>query len=116
VQKEILESNQSPKLRVYALWVPFSGGTRDAAVLSQQVLPDPRVVHYWDESALSSSWFADNVDHSLAPAWDVYYLYGPDARWASAPGPLVSSGGTVIGKGSALRHDTIRLLADSGTS
>jgi hypothetical protein len=29
--------------------------------------------------------------------WDAYFLYGPDARWDRQPGPLVSTGGSVIG-------------------
>jgi hypothetical protein len=103
VQREILEADRSADLAVYAVWVPFLGGTRSAANLSQQVLPDPRVVHFWDASALTSDWFAQNVEHSPGPAWDVYYLYGPGARWSDVPGPLVSSGGTIIGRGSELK-------------
>jgi hypothetical protein len=67
--------------RDYAVWVPFLAGTQQAADVSQRVLPDPRVDHYWDGEAATSDWFAENVEHSFAPAWDVYYLYGPDASW-----------------------------------
>ena len=94
---------------MYAVWVPFLAGTRQAADVSQRVLPDARVVHYWDGAAATSDWFAQNVDHSAAPAWDAYYLYGPAATWSDVPGPLVSSGGTIIGSTSQL-HDTIAPL------
>lgn len=40
--------------------------------MSRRVLPDPRVVQFWDGSALTSEWFAKNVEHSRGPAWDVY--------------------------------------------
>jgi hypothetical protein len=111
VQREILEADPGADLAVYAVWVPFLGGTRDAANLSQRVLPDPRVVQFWDGSALTSDWFAKHVERSPGPAWDVYYLYGPGARWSEVPGPLVSSGGTIIGRSSALKEAIGPLLA-----
>jgi hypothetical protein len=103
VQRQILEADPSADLVVYAVWLPFLGGTQEAAELSLEVLPDPRVVHLWDADAVTSDWFAENVEHSAGPAWDVYYLYGPDARWTDVPGPIVSSGATVIGRSDQLR-------------
>jgi hypothetical protein len=111
VQREILEAEPEAELAVYAVWVPFLGGTRDAAALSQRVLPDPRVIQFWDEAALTSDWFAERVENSQAPAWDVYYLYGLDARWNGVPSPLVSSGGTIIGRSSELKAAIAPLLA-----
>lgn len=116
MQREILEENEGADFRVYAVWVPFLGGTRDAAGLSQQVLPDPRVVHYWDEQALTSGWFAENVEHGSAPAWDVYYLYGTDATWSATPEPLVSSGGTIIGQSSELAEAIAPLVAGASAA
>jgi hypothetical protein len=110
VQREILEAEPQAELAVYAVWVPFLGGTRDAAALSQRVLPDPRVIQFWDEAALTSDWFAAHVEDGQAPAWDVYYLYGPDARWTDVPSPLVSSGATIIGRSSALKAAIAPLL------
>jgi hypothetical protein len=115
VQREILEKYQASNLRVYAVWVPFLAGTQQAADVSQRVLPDPRVVHFWDGEAATSDWFAENVEHSFAPAWDVYYLYGPDARWAGVPKPLVSSGATIIGRSSEL-SDAIAPLVQGPSS
>ena len=111
MQREILEEDPTADLRVYAVWVPFLGASRESANISQRVLPDPRVVQYWDDSALTSQWFAKNVEHRSFPAWDVYYLYGPDATWTNVPEPLVSSGGTVIGESSALKGAITPLLA-----
>jgi len=110
VQSHILEKNSTDNLQVYAVWVPFVGGNEQAAELSQRALPDPRVVQYWDAAAATSDWFAKNVEQSLAPAYDVYFLYGPDAEWTSVPGPLVSSGGTIIGQSSALEGAITPLL------
>jgi len=83
--------------------------------VSQRVLPDRRVLHYWDGAAATSDWFARKVDHSLAPAWDVYYLYGPTATWGDVPGPLISSAGTVIGHTSELKDSIMPLLRGSSS-
>lgn len=115
MQREILEREPAAALRVYAVWVPFLGGTREAAEVSTRVLSDPRVTQYWDGSSLTSEWFAKNVEHSQAPAWDVYYLYGPDARWTDVPGPLVSFGGTIIGRSPALKDAITPLLTRSAS-
>jgi hypothetical protein len=111
VQRGILEAESSATLNVYAVWVPFSGGTNEAADVSRGVLPDSRVTQFWDGDAVTSAWFAKNVDHSPVPSWDVYYLFGPDATWTDVPGPIVSSGGTIIGQSSALKDAITRLLA-----
>lgn len=114
MQSHILEKNPTEDLRVYAVWVPFLGGNEQAADLSRRVLPDPRVVQFWDAGAATSDWFAKNVERSSAPAWDVYYLYGPDARWTDVPGPLVTSGSTIIGQSAQLEDAITPLL--QGTS
>lgn len=111
MQREILEAEPAAELRVYAIWVPFLGGTSEAADVSRRVLPDPRVTPFWDGSALTSEWFATNIDHSSTPAWDVYYLFGPDATWTDVPRPIVSSGGTIIGQSAALKDAIAPLLA-----
>jgi hypothetical protein len=116
VQQQILQRNPAADLRVYAVWVPFLGGTEAAADVSQRVLPDPRVVQFWDGSSLTSTWFAKNVEHSSVPAWDVYYLYGPTATWTRIPGPLVSSGGSIIGNSSALEDAITPFLAQRATA
>lgn len=110
MQREILEADPAADLRVYAVWVAFLGGTSEAADVSRRVLPDPRAVQFWDGSALTSEWFAKNVDHSPSPAWDVFYLYGPDATWTDVPAPIVSSGGTIIGQSSTLKAAITPLL------
>ena len=111
MQREILESEPTAELHVYAVWVPFSGGTSEAADVSRRVLPDLRVTHFWDGDAVTSEWFAENVDHSPFPAWDVYYLFGPDATWTGVPASIVSSGRTIIGQSSTLQDAITPLLA-----
>jgi hypothetical protein len=114
VQREILDRNATRDLRVYAIWLPFLGATQGAAEVSERVLPDSRVVHYWDGAAKISDWFAENVENIDAKAWwDVYYLYGEDAEWEDVPGPLVASGGTIIGRNSELGEAITPLIKGS---
>jgi hypothetical protein len=98
---------ESPDLRVYAIWLPFRSGTRDA--ISGAVLDDPRVRHYWDGPALSSDFFSRHLPEGFPGIWDVYAVYGPDARWDDEPAPLAKWGGTVIGDGPTLMA-TVRSL------
>lgn len=94
VRDEILEPNPTADLRVYLLWVPFLGGTE--ASIDVDLMPDARVLHFWDGERIASDFFGRQVFGGPG-AWDVYLLYGPDARWGNAPEPLVSGGGTVVG-------------------
>jgi hypothetical protein len=104
VQREILDQEATSDLRVYAIWLPFLGGNEEAADVSKRVLPDERVVQYWDGEAITSDWFAENVENTdAAVLWDVFYLYGEDAEWEDVPGPLVASSGTIIGRSSELK-------------
>jgi hypothetical protein len=80
--------------------------------VSERVLPDSRVVHYWDGAAKISDWFAENVENIDAKAWwDVYYLYGEDAEWEDVPGP--SSRRAIIGRNSELGEAITPLIKGS---
>ena len=78
----------------------------------EQVLTDSRVIHLWDEERVTGRWFAEHEDTFFPIAWDIYFLYGPDAHWGTEPAPLVSSGFTIIGRSSKLRADLLPLLND----
>jgi hypothetical protein len=95
VQSNILSRNPDPALRVFVVWVPFLQGTRGA--INPSVFPDSRVTYLWDQNTVSSRWFSQHVTGQPGPTWDYYLLFGPRARWAAVPGPVVSQGGPVIG-------------------
>lgn len=104
MQSEILDKNPSAELKVYAVW--FSMLSSDArSRWPDDLLTDPRVVHLWDGSRETGRWFAKNEDFYLPIAWDVYYLYGPKAHWDDVPGPLLSSGSTVLYRKDNIRRD-----------
>ncbi len=94
MQSEILATHPQAKLRVYAIWTSKlfgdARGRWDAAGLT-----DRRVVHLWDGGDQSGDWLAGNVGGYQGGDWDTYLLFGPDATWAAAPGPLLGWGGPV---------------------
>ena len=98
MQAEILEPNPDANLQVYAVW--FNVLPSDSQnEWDDSLLTDPRVRHYWDEERLVGPWFATEVGFSHgALAWDVYYLYGPEAVWLEEPEPLLGSGYTLFGQ------------------
>lgn len=73
-------------------------------------MTDPRVRHYWDATRFAGPWFAKNVDGADGSMWDTYLLYGPNATWDQAPGPLLGSGATIIDTSAVLRDQLTPLL------
>ena len=73
-------------------------------------MPDRRVLHFWDGEYLAGQWFARQVDGYNGIAWDVYYLYGPDATWETVPSDLIGSGGTIYGSRQQLQAQLLRLM------
>jgi len=97
VRKDILERNPSSTVRVYVVWFNvLAGDSRN--LVDRRVLNDPRVSNYYDPKKTVGSWFANQSNgRGGGIVWDAYFLYGPDATWETEPGPLLSSGSTVIG-------------------
>ena len=108
VRDEILTPNPDAPLRVYVAWVPFLGGTQ--ADIDVGTMPDERVMHFWDGNRITSQFFAREVFGGGGEAWDVYFLYGPDARWNEAPAPVIGSGGTVVGQIDTIREQIAPFL------
>ena len=73
-------------------------------------MPDPRVVHFWDGAAEVGQWFGREMDGYGGIAWDIYYLYGPDATWESVPSPLIGSGRTIYGERETLKMQLNTLI------
>jgi hypothetical protein len=76
-------------------------------------MTDPRVVHLWDAKRFAGPWFAKNIDGADGFMWDTYLLYGPNASWDVAPGPLIDSGATIIDFGPQLREHLAPLISSS---
>ena len=79
---------------------------------NETTMPDARVKHFWDGEREAAQWFAKHVDGYEGIAWDVYYLYGPDATWENIPAPLVGSGGTIYRERETLKMQVSTLLGE----
>jgi len=109
VQDRLLAEYPSKELRVYAIWLPMLwADARDK--WNGNTMSDARVTHFWDGNLQVGQWFAGQVDGYEGIAWDVYYLYGPEAKWETVPPPLIASGGTIYGERDALNIQVSTLL------
>lgn len=101
MRSDILQANPSSPVRVYVVWFDMLAGDARQLV-DTRVLNDPRVTNFYDPNKAVGSWFSEHLDGEKGIVWDAYFLYGSDAGWAAEPGPLLSSGRTVIGSSADL--------------
>ena len=104
MRDNILESETSKELRVYAVWLN-QRVTDERGAIDNSILDDPRVTQYWDPEGITGTHFADADLGGLGYSgfvYDVYYVFGPDAAWADEPAPLAGAGGPVLYEGDKL--------------
>ena len=104
-----MDEYPSEQLSVYAIWLRMLVGD-SSDEWDETVMPDLRVQHFWDGELEAAQWFAKRVDGYDGVAWDVYYLYGPEATWEKLPAPLVDSGGTIYRERQTLELQVSTLL------
>jgi hypothetical protein len=76
----VLDKEADPDLKVYMVWVPmFRGMERDVATASRE-MPDRRVRHYWDGDSLLVKGYRATLGFD-EDAWDIFLIYGPEAKW-----------------------------------
>lgn len=62
------------------------GGEESDVSDATRLIPDARASHYWDEHGATITGYTATL--SLPePAWDIYMVYGPGARWTGARPP-----------------------------
>lgn len=83
---ELFAKNKSAALRGYVVWQPMAGGDRSDVPDATRIVADPRAIHYWDGPGATLRAYASVLGFS-EPAWDVYMIYGPEARWDGALPP-----------------------------
>lgn len=79
-----LKAERDDRLRAYIVWLPIFGGNfkGEARKLSNS-FPDTRVSYYLDPQSLSGNLWERILKTEREIAWDVYLLYGSDARWGA---------------------------------
>lgn len=69
------------------VWVPKTEGAREDVADAMELVPDVRARHFWDgQGALMAAY--TRVLGLGEDAWDIYMVYGPDARWPAGAGAL----------------------------
>ena len=77
---EFLASNQNPRLNVFVVHVPMLGARERHVAKAKQFLTARNTTHYWDGAAAISDAY-QKVLGIGRPAWDVWFVFGPDATW-----------------------------------
>lgn len=114
----VLKKNPEMDLKVYTIWYSMiKSDTPEAFPGARKVIPDKRVLHYWDSKKQTGKWFKEAVPQLPLPGpvqWDAYYLYGPDAEWpeiktGQEPGPRLEMGRTILQARKKLQEQIERL-------
>jgi hypothetical protein len=96
--RDVLYRRTSADVRVYVVWLPMLA-TDSRSEWDADVIPDPRVRHFWDPDRVVGTWFADENVGGLGYSgivWDAFFVFEASARWAERPDPLTSSGAPVV--------------------
>jgi hypothetical protein len=98
VQVHILAKYPQADLRVYVGWLPML--PTDERFRVADLMVDDRVRHFWDGNRLLGAYFAKLTGAEAgAIAWDLFFLYPPDASWGDQPevggGPVVAEAATL---------------------
>lgn len=109
MQENILEANPAADIAVYVVWEPTLDERRDHAEEATALIEDPRVTQFWNEEFITGQYFSATLGGRTA--WDIYFLYGPDASWEETPELLISSGFPVYSQRRQLQTDLNNLLA-----
>lgn len=114
----VLKKNPEMDLKVYTIWYSMiKSDTPQAFPTAKKIMPDKRVLHYWDSKKETGKWFKEVVPqlpHTGPVQWDAYYLYGPDAEWQEIklekePVPRIEMGRTILQARKKLQEQVERM-------
>jgi hypothetical protein len=88
VEEQALAQISSDKLKIYVVWIKrFFGDSREAAEKSMALVPDARARHFWDGENQMPKFYGRALDlpGERNFAWDVYFVFDPQAQWGGTP-------------------------------
>lgn len=86
-QRYIMDRIGDDRLKVFVVWGPMQKKETEAdARAATTHLTDPRVTHFWtDDHVLAEAYKKPlGLEKDYEPAWDIYMLFPPGARWSEA--------------------------------
>jgi hypothetical protein len=96
---------------------PLTAGQTQAALLPDldtiaqlRTRFNPRVKQFWSEDLIVGEFFRQAAFGGIA--WNIFFLFGPEAAWQERPEPLLSSGFTVYARRQELEASLARLLVE----
>ena len=81
-----MAENENEDLRVYAVWVPKLKAESKHVAAATTLMPDERVLHYWDGAGALIKGYTNTLD-TPEDAWDVYAIYAPGTTWEEGDPP-----------------------------
>ncbi len=90
VEHALFAEVPSKNLAGFVVWVPMLGGRAGNVPEAMSLAPDPRILHYWDESNDLGVSYERVLPVPGGPAWDVYMLYAPGIVWSGSAPPTPS--------------------------
>jgi hypothetical protein len=101
MNRDLLKSTTDPRLQTFVVHEPVLGVARYAPWLrvsggkdvpkAAQLLQNPNVQNYWNPSGAFGRLLSQAVDlkngERSVYAWDVWLIYGPEAKWDGADPP-----------------------------
>ena len=88
LRDDVFRKISDPQLRGYVVWEPIlrSDGADALPGATAITGSDSRMMQYWDPAAAVGKTLSSSLELPLkTPAWDIYLLFAPDARWDSEP-------------------------------
>ncbi len=76
----IAASQNDDRLYTFVVHVPTLGAEEKHVADTMPLLDGPRVSHYWEDSGIIGRHYEEVLDIGIY-AWDVWFVYGPEARW-----------------------------------
>jgi hypothetical protein len=84
VNSVLFARQPDPRLSPFVVWVPKVRGKQSHIAFATRSIPDARASHYWDNRGRLMEAYQELL-HLPEDGWDLFLLYGPEARWE---GPL----------------------------
>ena len=86
MDKAIMGQIPDGDIRTYVAWVPMLRAEEKHVRSATRVASGPRTTHFWDGNGILLSSFKP-VLSIWEPVWDVYMIFGRDARWDGGAPP-----------------------------
>ena len=126
IRDDVMKKIPDGRLRLFVIWEPIlpKDGVDALDDSSEMVQDEWRALQFWDPNAESGKRIKRQFDLKIVnPAWDIYLLYPPGAKWeADPPAPAYwmhqltfMPGGADERRYGGLRLDTKRLRQEIET-